>query len=81
MSTREIYDIVYKPAVFFFEGGTQKEGMIIPRYNIRLAKIEYYFIPASKIDDYQKAKENFDREAPRYYGSLVDEHIISSSLG
>jgi len=76
MSTREIQDIAYKPGVFLFEGGGQNEGMIVPRYNIRLAKIEYYFIPSSRLDDYNSAKARYGQEAHRYFGNLVPEGSI-----
>jgi hypothetical protein len=76
MSTREIQDIAFKPGVFMFEGGSENEGMIVPRYNIRLAKIEYYFIPSSRIEDYNKAKTRQHHEAHRYYGNLIPEGAI-----
>lgn len=76
MSTREIYDISYKQGVFLFEGGIQNEGMIVPHYNIRLARIEYFFIPSSRIEDYYKAKARNEHEAHRYFGNEVPEGSI-----
>jgi hypothetical protein len=76
MSTREIQDIAYRKGVFLFEGGNQNEGMIVPRYNIPQAKIEYYFIPSSRIADYNSAKARADQDAHRYYGNLVPEGAI-----
>jgi len=80
MSTREIQDIAYKPGVFLFDGGLQNEGMIVPQYNIRLAKIEYYFIPSSRLDDYQKAKLSSQHAAHRYYGNLIPEDSIKQAM-
>jgi len=80
MSTREIQDIAYKPGVFLFDGGVQNEGMIVPQYNIRLAKIEYYFIPSSRIEDYQKAKQTSTYAAHRYYGNIIPESSIKQAM-
>jgi len=79
MSTREIQDIAFKPGVFMFDGGIQNEGMIVPQYNIRLAKIEYYFIPSSRLEDYNKAKQASSHAAHRYYGNLVPESSIKQA--
>lgn len=80
MSTREIQDIAYKPGVFLFEGGRQNAGMIVPQYNISLAKIEYYFIPSSRLEDYTKAKLSSQHAAHRYYGNLIPEDSIKQAL-
>jgi hypothetical protein len=80
MSTREIQDIAFKPGVFMFEGGERNEGMIVPRYNIRLAKIEYFFIPSSRLNDYAAAKANYEHEAHRYYGNLIPEGTIKQAF-
>ena len=79
MSTREIQDIAFKEGIFTFEGGTKNEGMIVPRYNIRLAKIEYFFIPSTLIKDYEKAKASAQHEAYRYYGNLIPENSIQQA--
>lgn len=80
MSTREIYNLSNKPGVFLFEDGRKNAGMLVPHYNIRRGKIEYYFVPSSRIEDYQKARENFVRDAYRYYGNLIDESAIHALI-
>jgi len=80
MSTSEIQDIVFKAGVFVFEGGNKNEGMIVPHYNIQSAKIEYFFIPSSRINDYMQAREKQHQEAYRYYGNLVEEGAIKQAL-
>ena len=80
MSTREIQDIAYKPGVFMFEGGTKNEGMIVPQYNIRLAKIEYFFIPSSRLTDYNQAKASSQHAAHRYFGNLIPEESIKQAF-
>ena len=61
-------------------GGIKNEGMIVPQYNIRLAKIEYYFIPSSRIKDYETAKLSSQHAAHRYYGNLVPEDSIKQAM-
>jgi len=78
MSTREIQDIAFKNGIIMFEGGAQNEGMIVPRYNIRLGKIEYFFIPSSRIHAYESAREQCLQDAYRYFGTLVEESTIKS---
>jgi hypothetical protein len=80
MSTREIQDIAYKQGLFLFNGGIKNEGMIVPQYNISLAKIEYYFIPSSRIKDYETAKSSSQHAAHRYYGNLIPEDSIKQAL-
>ena len=80
MSTKEIHDIAFKQGVFMFEGGTQNEGMIVPHYNIRLAKIEYFFIPSSLIAEYRNAKEKYQNEAYKYYGNLIPDGGIKQAM-
>ena len=80
MSTREIQDIAFKPGVFLFEGGIKNEGMIVPQYNISQARIEYYFIPSSRLKDYEKAKSSSQHAAHRYYGNLVPEGSIRQAM-
>jgi hypothetical protein len=79
MSTREIQDITFKMGVFMFEGGSQNEGMIVPHYNIRDAKIEYFFIPSSRVEEYNKAKASYQHDAYRYYGNQVPEQSIKQA--
>jgi len=81
MSTREIQEIIYQLGVFMFRGGAINEGMVVARYNIMEAKIEYYFIHTSKLTDYRTAKSNHDLEAHRRLGHRIDvQTIIKAQL-
>jgi hypothetical protein len=80
MSTREIQDIAYKQGLFMFDGGIKNEGMIVPQYNISLAKIEYYFIPSALIKSYENAKLASKHAAHRYYGNLIPEDSIKQAM-
>jgi len=76
MSAREIQEIIYQLGVFLFRGGAVNEGMVVARYNIHEAKIEYYFIHTSKVDDYRVAKRNHDLYAHKTLGHIIDVNSI-----
>jgi hypothetical protein len=76
MSTREIQGIIYQLGIFLFRGGSVNEGMVVARYNIAAAKIEYYFIHTSKLDDYRNAKGNHELLAHQRLGHMIDVNTI-----
>ncbi len=59
-----------------FRGGKINEGMLIARYNISEAKIEYYFIHTSKLNDYKEAKNSHDNTAHQRLGNMIDVNTI-----
>lgn len=76
MSTKEVQQIIHHLGIFIFRGGQINEGVLIPRYNIREARIEYYFIHTSQLDEYRKAKGNHDNNAHLHFGNLIDANTI-----
>ena len=81
MSIREVQDIIYRLGVFMFRGGLVNEGMVVARYNISDAKIDYYFIHTSKVNDYRQASNSQARDAHKRYGHPVDiNSIIKAQL-
>ena len=76
MSTREVQEIIHQLGVFMFRGGQVNEGMLIARYNISEARIEYYFIHTSKLEDYKKAKAGHDTSAHQRLGNMIDVNSI-----
>ena len=76
MSTTEIQGIIYQLGIFLFIGGAVNEGMVVARYNIREARIEYYFIHTSKLDDYKHAKSNHEIYAHQRLGHIIDVNSI-----
>ena len=76
MSTREIQNIVHQLGVFMFRGGSINEGMLVARYNISEARIEYYFIHTSKMNDYREAKNAHENNAHKRLGNMVDVNTI-----
>ena len=76
MSTREIQDIIFQPCLFRFRDGGTTQGMIIARYNIREARIEYYFIPGKSLPAYRSARDSHDLNAHQRLGNPVDLSTI-----
>jgi hypothetical protein len=76
MSTKEIQDIIHQLGVFMFRGGSINEGMVVARYNIREAKIEYYFIDTGRISDYRQAKSAHDVQVYSRIGRIIDVNSI-----
>lgn len=76
MSTREIQDIIYQLGLFLFRGGAVNEGMLVSRYNISEARIEYYFIHTSRMNDYLEATKARDMQAHKRLGRYVDANTI-----
>jgi hypothetical protein len=76
MSAREIQDIIHQLGVFMFRGGTINEGMLVARYNISEARIEYYFIHTSKLTEYREARKAHDMDAQNRLGNKIDINAI-----
>ena len=76
MSTKEIQGIIFQLGIFLFRGGAVNEGMVVARYNIAEARIEYYFIHTSKLNDYRAAKSNHELHAHQRLGYQIDVNSI-----
>lgn len=74
MSTHEIQHLIFHQGQFIFQDGKQDEGMIISRYNIPSAQIEYYFIPSTNILAYQatKSRIGMDYNSLQKLGQVID---------
>lgn len=80
MSTHEIQNLICQKGQFTFLDGKQDEGMIISRYNISEAMIEYYFIPSANLLAYQAARTHSNLDAHKKLGLMVDIGNISHAL-
>ena len=76
MSTKEIQDIIHQLGVFMFRGGNINEGMVVARYNIKEARIEYYFIETARLNEYRQAKSAHDMQAYSRLGRIIDVNTI-----
>ena len=79
MSTHEIQNLICQKGLFTFADGNQNEGMIISRYNISEAHIEYYFIPSTNLLAYQAARSHSNLDAHKKLGLMVDIGNISNA--
>ena len=77
MSTHEIQNLICHSGQFTFIDGKQDEGMIISRYNIVAAQIEYYFIPSLNLLAYQAARSNSQNDAHKKLGLQIEIGNIS----
>lgn len=77
MSTHEIQHLICHKGQFTFIDGKQDEGMIISRYNIMAAQIEYYFIPSMNVIAYQAARSHSQNDAHKKLGMMIDIGNIS----
>ena len=76
MSTHEIQHLICHRGQFTFIDGKQDEGMIVSRYNIKEAQIEYYFIPSMNLLAYQAARSHAGNHAYTQLGRLVNINDI-----
>ena len=72
MSTHEIQHLICHKGQFTFIDGNQDEGMIISRYNIGAAEIEYYFITSMNVLAYQAARSHSQNDAHKKLGMMID---------
>ena len=81
MSTHEIQNLVFHQGQFTFSDGQKNNGMIVARYNIVDAKIEYYLIPEQNIMAYQAAKSHSEPNAHQKLGTTINiQDIIQAKL-
>lgn len=76
MSRHELQNLISLHSTFTFIDGRTDEGIIVSRYNIPQACVEYYVIPASNVTAYQSARSHHDLEAHKKLGYKVDVSSI-----
>ena len=72
MSTHEIQHLICHNGLFTFSDGKKDEGMIVSRYNIKEAQIEYYFIPSANLLAYKAARSHAENNAYKSLGWMID---------
>ena len=63
MSTIEVQDFIHVYSMFSFRDGRKQPGIIVNKYNVSAACVEYFFINQSDMGAYRQAFEGYDREA------------------
>ena len=68
---KENWDHQFCDSELTFANITNTKGKVIRRYNIPLAKIEYYFIPVERLAEYDKARCMQDLKANLRLGNKM----------
>lgn len=62
MNTIEVQDFIHVYSMFSFRDGRKLAGIIVNKYNVAQACVEYFFINQSDMAAYRHAFDNYDRE-------------------
>jgi len=63
MTTFEIQDYIHVYSMFSFRDGRKLPGIIVNKYNVAKARVEFFFIHQSDMGAYRQAFDNYDRES------------------
>ena len=63
MNTIEVQDFIHVYSMFSFRDGRKLPGIIVNKYNVAEARVEYFFINQSDMASYRQAFDNYDRES------------------
>jgi len=63
MTAFEIQDYIHVYSMFSFRDGRKLPGIIVNKYNVAKARVEFYFINQSDMGAYRQAFDNYDRES------------------
>ena len=78
MTTFEIQDYIHVYSMFSFRDGRKLPGIIVNKYNVAKARVEFYFINQSDMGAYRQAFDSYDRESCSRLSQLVSlDDIIS----
>ena len=62
MTTFEIQDFIHVYSMFSFKDGKKEPGIVINKYNLEKAGVEYFFIPQVHMNAYKNAFDRYDKE-------------------
>ena len=62
MNTIEVQDFIHVYSMFSFRDGRKLPGIIVNKYNVSEARVEYFFINQADMSAYRQAFDNYDRE-------------------
>ena len=63
MNTIEVQDFIHVYSMFSFRDGRKLPGIIVNKYNVADARVEYFFIDQADMGAYRQAFDNYDRES------------------
>ncbi len=71
MNTIEVQDFIHVYSMFSFRDGRKLPGIIVNKYNVADARVEYFFINQTDMSTYRHAFDNYDRETCARLSQLV----------
>lgn len=78
MTTIEIQDFIHVYSMFSFKDGRKEPGIIINKYNLEKAEVEFFFIPQDQMNAYKNAFDRYDKETCRRLSQHVEvDQIIN----
>ncbi len=78
MTTFEIQDYIHVYSMFSFRDGRKLPGIIVNKYNVAKARVEFFFINQSDMGAYRQAFDSYDRESCSRLSHQVNlEDIVS----
>jgi len=78
MTPIEIQDFIHIYSMFSFKDGSKIPGIVVNKYNVTNALVEYYFIAHDEMHAYKSAFEKYDRETcSRLSKRILTEDIIN----
>ncbi|MBL0105679.1 MAG: hypothetical protein IPP51_18985 [Bacteroidetes bacterium] len=76
MTTIEIQDFIHVYSMFSFTDGRKEPGILINKYNLNKAEVEYFFIPQVHMQTYKNAFDRYDKETC----NRLAQHVEVSSI-
>ncbi|MBP6335175.1 MAG: hypothetical protein KA444_06850 [Bacteroidia bacterium] len=78
MSSIEIQDYLHLYSMFSFKDGRKEPGILINKYNLIKAEIEYFFVSQFHMQAYKTAFEKYDKESCNRLAEVVNiENLVS----
>ena len=78
MNTIEVQDYIHVYSMFSFRDGRKLPGIIVNKYNVSAARVEYFFINQTDMAAYRQAFDSYDRERCNKLSQRVNvDEIIS----
>src|SRR5690348_15374271 len=76
MTATEIQDFIHVYSMFSFKDGRKEPGIVINKYNLEKAEVEYFFIPQDNMNAYKNAFDRYDKESCR----RLSQHIEVANI-
>ncbi len=78
MTTLEIQDYIHVYSMFSFKDGRKESGIVINKYNLEKAEVEYFFISQVDMNSYKNAFDRYDKETCKRLAQLITLDELTS---